>query len=395
MNNYTLQYMIIKYLTLATILITNVSFAFSQVTIGLSEKPAEGALLQLKNIPDIADGSANSTKGLGLPRVNLVSASSTQPLSDNITDNANLIGTLVYNVNTKCSNVYWKKSEPIIFSQGMMVWNGEFWNPLMKKELADGVGSLTDIDGNIYTTMDYGTAGVWMTENLRVKQYDTESEVYAHNPTYVNLMKNYTGGWKGTLVEPTWSYPGRPGIDDGLSTYLFDLDPSIGLMYNLPATLGKSGQINGIGTDWQGICPNGWRVPRWADYANLMNNINADPSKYSTDTKSGVENLVSDCDIVQLPNSILDRGRSLKSYEGGFSLKMYAALDKYISQTYLAYNFGIVPIGGNPNYPALWTTNGYNAKYQCTASVDYVTSTLRPLWITYSSTQTAVRCLKK
>jgi len=387
--------MIYKYLTLATILIANVSLALSQVTIGNNEAPEKGALLQLKNIDGVTDGSANATKGLGLPRVNLVSIKSIQPLSENITDNTNLIGALVYNVNTKCSNVYWNKSEPIIFSSGIMVWNGEFWNPLIEKELADDVGSLTDIDGNVYTTMDYGTAGVWMTENLRVKQYDTESEVYAQNPTYVNLMKNYTGGWKGTLVEPTWSYPGRPDIDDGLNTYLFDLDPGLGLMYNLPATLGKSGQINGIGTDWQGICPNGWRVPRWADYANLINYINANPSKYSTGTETGVENMVSDCDIVQLPNSILDRGRSLKSYEGGFALKMYGVLDKYTSQTYLAYNFGIVPIGGNPNYPALWTTNGYDAGHQCVAAVNYVTSTLQPLWMQYSSTQTAVRCLKK
>jgi len=46
-----------------------ISIALSQVTIGNTEKPVEGALLQLKNIDRKTNGEANSTKGLMLPRV--------------------------------------------------------------------------------------------------------------------------------------------------------------------------------------------------------------------------------------------------------------------------------------------------------------------------------------
>ncbi|MFT4222892.1 hypothetical protein [Dysgonomonas sp.] len=59
-----------KNVLLITLLLFTSLNALSQVTIGLDEKPAEGTLLQLKN-KNVTGQTANSTKGLLLPRVEL------------------------------------------------------------------------------------------------------------------------------------------------------------------------------------------------------------------------------------------------------------------------------------------------------------------------------------
>lgn len=71
----------------------------AQVTIGLTEAPIEGALLQLKNIDNVTDGSANATKGLLPPRVSLKSPSSLYPLEllDSSTAKQSLVGAMLYN----------------------------------------------------------------------------------------------------------------------------------------------------------------------------------------------------------------------------------------------------------------------------------------------------------
>jgi len=73
MNN---KLLILALLTLANIL------GHSQVSIGINEAPVDGALLQLKNIPNVIDGSANSTKGMMLPRVQLTSMETLSPIAD-------------------------------------------------------------------------------------------------------------------------------------------------------------------------------------------------------------------------------------------------------------------------------------------------------------------------
>ena len=57
------------------ICLTLLSFVYTkgQVTIGNDESTAQGALLQLKDQTGITNGDANANKGLGLPRVKLLS----------------------------------------------------------------------------------------------------------------------------------------------------------------------------------------------------------------------------------------------------------------------------------------------------------------------------------
>lgn len=92
--------------------------ANSQVTIGSLENPIEGAILQLKNGPNITDNSANATKGLLLPKVSL-SAINGLVLTNKEISKEQFVshkGLVVYNV----SNNH--------IPQGIYVWNGVKWN---------------------------------------------------------------------------------------------------------------------------------------------------------------------------------------------------------------------------------------------------------------------------
>lgn len=100
--------------------------AYSQVTIGSSGQPLEGALLQLKE-QEVSGGEFNAFRGLLLPRVNLVEKDMLFPMfeddgsggytgknkSDEDTYHTGLV---VYNVN-ECAP----------FGIGTYVWNGTEW----------------------------------------------------------------------------------------------------------------------------------------------------------------------------------------------------------------------------------------------------------------------------
>lgn len=71
--------------------------------------------------------------------------------------------------------------------------NGQFWESLMPQEsekdgenklpswFGEGVGLLKDIEGNLYTTMNFNSAGTWMTQNLRYlirRQHDFPCDTF-------------------------------------------------------------------------------------------------------------------------------------------------------------------------------------------------------------------------
>lgn len=103
-----------KRLLILFTLISAIYPLFSQITIGTTTKPVEGALLQLK----MDDGtSENSKKGLGLPRCQIT------PTGIETTNvlTASHTGMLVYNVVEDHENGY---------CLGTYVWNGTEWGKL-------------------------------------------------------------------------------------------------------------------------------------------------------------------------------------------------------------------------------------------------------------------------
>lgn len=94
----------------------------SQVTIGSGTAPVEGTLLELKEKENEEgdEGKANSTKGLGMPRVELQEINKLEPCAVTTPGNKKLhVGLVVYN--TKITTDLQK---------GMYSWNGEMWNLL-------------------------------------------------------------------------------------------------------------------------------------------------------------------------------------------------------------------------------------------------------------------------
>lgn len=118
-----------KHVILLIILFSILSSLQGQVTIGSSMPPVHGALLDVK--------SKNSSKGMGLPRVNLTKVKKLYPMfwdkdansevseytTNEITINEEHTGLLVYNVTKNyAENLY----------PGMYVWNGTQWIPLFQ-----------------------------------------------------------------------------------------------------------------------------------------------------------------------------------------------------------------------------------------------------------------------
>lgn len=99
-----------------------------------------------------------------------------------------------------------------------------------------GPGTVTDIDGNVYSTVIIGQQE-WITENLKTTHYNDGTEIF-HPTDGWSSIPNETGAY-------TW----------------YDNDPaqSYGALYNWYAVNNGSG-----------LCPPGWHVPAMDDYNQLI-----------------------------------------------------------------------------------------------------------------------------
>lgn len=113
------------------------TYAKSQVTIGLDEEPVKGAILQLKS-QKVAGSSANSIRGLMLPRISFDVVSSASGTIDEklrkslklpaaeTTNAAIHTGLLVYNVETLTVTAG-SPFEDSKICPGVYVWIGTAW----------------------------------------------------------------------------------------------------------------------------------------------------------------------------------------------------------------------------------------------------------------------------
>lgn len=100
-----------------------ISVTDSQVTIGSQEASLPGSILQLKNIDGVDDGSANATKGLGLPVVKLSVSDKLYPMFSpgyQSLEDEKHAGLVVYN-----------KAYAGELCPGPYVWDGKQWERLM------------------------------------------------------------------------------------------------------------------------------------------------------------------------------------------------------------------------------------------------------------------------
>jgi len=280
-------------LLISIITINNLS---AQVTIGVEEVPMYGALLQLKTKKNISDGSANATKGLGLPRVQLLDIDdltgilSSGEMVGNYKETHE--GLLVYSVSEGCSN-----GHP--FYPGTYVWNGLEWE-FISPEIVDALEketatTLTDRDGNIYPIAKFGNAGTWMTQNLRTKTAPGGFALVNHIfPAQGNLARRRNFIYPG---------PGSGAITDGTDPTVFEANPEYGLLYNwfaatnnqncvtvdqgqIVGTVPGSNEVENTHGYIQGICPKGWHLPSDREWNLLEKELTENAHLYSSSSAS-------------------------------------------------------------------------------------------------------------
>ena len=113
-------------------------------------------------------------------------------------------------------------------------------------------GSVTDIDGNVYKTVNIA-GKEWMAENLKVKKFsngDTIGKVdwFSDASKFIN--------WDDEADRPLYKF-----LDfDSLSAV--KSFKTVGLHYNWSVV-----------NDTRNACPSGWHIPSENEYTNLINNL--------------------------------------------------------------------------------------------------------------------------
>ena len=114
-----------------------------------------------------------------------------------------------------------------------------------------GTATVTDYDGNVYSTVQIGYQ-CWTRENLRVTHYSDGSPIPA-------------GGDNCSDTEPYYYDFSNSGIPLSERGYL----------YNWPAAMHGSASGNAVPSVVQGVCPTGWHLPSDAEWTQLTDYVSA------------------------------------------------------------------------------------------------------------------------
>ena len=107
-----------------------------------------------------------------------------------------------------------------------------------------GTPTLTDLDDNIYNTVQIGQQ-CWMKENIRTTKYADNTPIAQGSET--------------STTTAYWYFPN----DDASNKDIY------GLLYNWKAVMGSSSSSSANPSGVQGICPTGWHVPSDAEWKQM------------------------------------------------------------------------------------------------------------------------------
>ena len=224
--------------------------------------------------------------------------------------------------------------------------------------------SVTDIDGNVYTTVKIGNQW-WMAENLRVTRYRNGDSLLFIG----NLIKYEfdTLKWKNLIDTGAYCL----GIADLDSSNNSDFIQRRGLLYNWYA-------ISGTGN----IAPDGWHVPGDDDWKELEMHLGMSEEEANNVNWRGS-----------------DEGNKLKLQKGD---NWYEPTDKF--EVWGSNESGFSAVGGNcrmydgslgagVNYIGFWWTSTLNNEQAWYRHLDYNKSTVFRYYgpLTYGF---SVRCVK-
>ena len=114
-----------------------------------------------------------------------------------------------------------------------------------------GAATLTDIDGNVYNTVQIGNQ-CWMKENLKTTKYADGTSI-SH------------GSSTSSYDTPYWYYPNNNSSNK----------PTYGLLYNWKAMMNNASSSASNPSGVQGICPTGWHVPSYAEWTQLTDYVSS------------------------------------------------------------------------------------------------------------------------
>jgi uncharacterized protein (TIGR02145 family) len=307
----------------------------AQVTIGSNIEPLGGALLDLKE-QQKDDGTANSTKGLLLPRVNLTSLTDITAGDISGVDASNKdvhTGLTVYNVN-QCP-----AGRTIYDETGVQVWTGTRWESLNPRPAVANATPAQTSGANTWGTAvvrhqakagvydefysaHFGAAGRWMTTNLTAWAYDGISHSASRTLTGPNAN---SGEAYNTAY---WCYPKPDAPVAAGESAPADWNRQQGLLYTWDAATAGKGEADGHGSTTdetgdntyprvQGICPAGWHLPSDYEWTELENAI----IKNTTNYANAAQNIDPGDDSALLPQANTSTPRDFRGTTHGQAMK--------------------------------------------------------------------------
>ena len=203
-----------------------------------------------------------------------------------------------------------------------------------------GTPTLTDIDGNVYNTVQIGQQ-CWMKENLRTTKYPNNTPIM-HGNSY-------------STTDSYWYYPNNSSSNK----------PTYGLLYTWPAVMNGASTSNTNPSGVPGICPDGWHIPSDAEWNQLLDyaqgiwawQCTGGSSGKSLASTIGWENSDNACALGNHPeiNNASGFGAtpSGEYYSGGFS--SFGRISEYWTSSSLQHNVGFQY---NQHFVILHTSGG-------------------------------------
>lgn len=346
----------IRTLTLSLILVAASCDTTAQVTLGSTEPPSPGALLDLKE-------EGITTRGLGLPRVSLLTNSSLEPCltsteSNDIDQRKAHIGLVVYNVGAEIETT---KEDRLC--KGMHVWDGDKWQPLTayfdpditrsgRKEdltIQRGPGAA---EVTTYTTAYFhgysrvSASGAFEKGSIYVCDKSKLKEIDAGQWMTMNLRTKFLPGSTNEITLHTGAAPN--GDSHHVAQYISPLTPAgvspsdierNGLLYNWPAATAnrdpnrelETSEYNNPPKGIQGICPDGWHLPDIKEMEELAFLFSAQHHLFSNTpytpnlTNSTNDRKANEEATAEAVTSTLNGGTSFSAEQGGMDWRRVGA----------------------------------------------------------------------
>ena len=115
-----------------------------------------------------------------------------------------------------------------------------------------GTPTVTDVDGNVYNTVQIGDQ-CWMRENLRTTKYSDGTAIALGSSTSTSTSTAY-----------------RSNPNDNAAHV-----PTYGCLYNWKAVMRNSSSSSANPSGVQGVCPAGWHVPSDAEWTQLTDYVSS------------------------------------------------------------------------------------------------------------------------